>query len=795
MGFIQEARAEKAIEALKGLSTNYAKIIRDGNILKIDTKDLVPGDIIILESGDKIPADARLIDTVNLEISEAILTGESNPVKKITTKINTKKVQLADRKNMIYKDTTVLYGRGEAVVIATGKNTQIGKISTLLQTQEKDETPLGEQLNAVGKKLSLLAGIIIISMLLAGLITQHISMTEAFFTSISLAVAAIPEGLPAIVTVVLAIGVSRLAYHKAIVRRLNAVETLGSTNYILTDKTGTLTKNQMTVTDITTKDNTYAVSLDNNYTDKKGNIINPKQNEMLRWLLTTALLCNDAQRCENIENCKYTGDPTEVALLEAAENAGIEISATRSIYQRLYEIPFSSETKRMVVVVKHPTDDTKTWVLAKGAPEIIETMLTKDGKVLTDATEQYVKEGLRSLAFAYKELTKKDLNRAKKSKKPESILATKLTFLGVLAQKDPIRPEVKHAILKAKDAGINTLVLTGDHKLTATNIAMELGLINSAEEVIDGNILGDAQGKKLQQILDTVKVFARVSPEQKLKITKAIKERDMIVAVTGDGVNDAPAIKAADIGIAMGITGTDVSKEVADIVLEDDNYATIVEAIRQGRIVYDNLLKFIKYLISCNMSEVFVIAACIFTGLPLPLLPIHILWINLITDGLPALALGMEPGERDIMQRKPRNSHENLLSKQKWTNMTYEGLLITGATLTAFGIGLKTSLIAAQTLTLTTLALAQLGNAFNNRSERHSIFSKDLKTNKYLAYTIIASIFIQLFIVYSPLGNLYLKTVILEPKLILAAFTLALVPLVGVEIRKIIKTRKQLKWI
>ena len=784
MGYIQESKAEEAIDALKGLSSSTAKVIREGNLIKIDTKDLVPGDIIILETGDKVPADARLVEAVNMEVSESILTGESNPVKKTYDILDKEDVPLGDRVNMVFKDTTILYGRGKALVTDTGEHTEIGKISQMLQKETKDETPLSVELNIVGKKLSLLAGIVIAIIFVVGYILGEFDLKTSFLTSVSLAVAAIPEGLPAIVTIVLAIGVSRLAKNKAIIRRLEAVETLGSTNYILTDKTGTLTMNQMIVSDIALTDGKYQISFDNVITNEEGHIIDPKNHELLAWLLKIASLCNDAQECSNMEPCDYMGDSTEVALLEMAHKTGMNITELRNSYHRIYEIPFSSEHKKMIVVVKDPDDNRFVYILAKGASEVIQWMVKEDNEVVTNLSNIYTQHGLRTLAFSAKRIPVEMLDEAKELDNPQEILSTHHTFLGVVAQKDPLRPDVKNAINKARAAGINTIILTGDHRLTAATIAKDLGLIASDDEVADGNELGNVTDDQIKEILKTVKVFARVSPEQKLQITRVIKNMDMVVAVTGDGVNDAPAIKAADIGISMGITGTDVSKEVADMVLEDDNYATIVEAIKQGRIVYDNLVKFIRYLISCNISEIFVVGIAIFSGLPLPLLPIHILWINLVTDGLPALSLGLEPGEQDIMLRQPRANNEGLLTKARWARMILEGLILSAATLTMFMIGLKTSLAVAQTLALITLSFTQLVHALNNRSELHSLFSRKLLPNPHLLITLFVSFLIMLVMVYTALGNTLLKTTPVSKELLMLSILVSFVPLFTVEFEK-----------
>ncbi len=825
MGYMQEARAEKAIDALKALSTDYAKVLRDGSVESIQAKDLVPGDILILESGDKVPADARLLEAINLEVNEAILTGESKPTHKDTknlslsistdkitdkdlsggfvqnhlhskTKTQTeKKVAAGDQLNMVFKDTTLIYGRCKAVVTQTGINTEIGQISALLQKQSTTDTPLSKELNVVAKRLTGAALLIILIIFFLGIFGDGLEIEEAFLMAISLAVAAIPEGLPAVVTIALAIGVSRLAKKKAIVRRLQAVETLGSANYILTDKTGTLTKNKMAVTNVATLTSDFTTTIDSDKTstflDEQKKLVDLNTQKDLMWLIKTMVICNDAHvsvKNTDTEGPKFIGDSTEVALLELAYFSEVNTDEIRKTYERVFEIPFSSETKKMLVVVKNPENENEVLVIVKGAPEVIQWMVTEANDRITEINDSYVKSGLRSLAFSYKKLAKAEFEAAKLITNPEEYLSTFHEFLGIVAQKDPLRPEVKDALDIAKNAGIKTLVLTGDHKLTATNIASELGLIESADEVMDGSELGAKTGDELTELLKTIKVFARVSPQQKLTIVETVKSLGNITAVTGDGVNDAPAIKTADIGISMGITGTDVSKEVSDMVLQDDNYATIVEAIRQGRIVYDNLVKFITYLISCNISEILLLTAVIIVGIwvdiPLPLLPIQILWINLITDGLPALALGMEKGEKDIMLRKPRQQG-HLLNRNRWVRMLFQAFMITAVTFVVFTYALNTSTVVAQTAALTTLAFSQLFHSFNSRSEVHSLFSRKLKFNKYLYITLAISIFLQVLVVYSPLGNNFLKTTALPVELFMTAILLAIVPVVGTEIYKL----------
>lgn len=797
LGYIQEAKAEKSVEALKSLSVDHTMVLRDGEVNVIDVSQIVVGDIVVLESGDKVPADGRLIECVSLEVNESILTGEATPVRKNEQEIIRSEAAIGDRINMVFKDTTVISGRTTFIVTATGVNTEIGKISTLLGKEQPQKTPLTIELDGVAKRLTIAALVIIGVVATLGIVRGFLAGNEtlealqlAILTAISLAVAAIPEGLPAVVTISLALGVSQLAKHKAIIRKLEAVETLGSTNVILTDKTGTLTQNKMTVTDIFVGQNiqtnyTVVSHQDHNVIlDKEHRLTDYKQNKNLQWLINCGVLCNDA-RFTNTKN-EFLGDSTETALLELAYLSKINITDLNNTYERLFEIPFSSSTKKMVVVTKNPDDEQTVIVISKGAPEVIQWMVNEENSQIQDVNDKFVKDGLRTLAFSYKTLSKNLFEQAKTTENPEEILSKYHIFAGIIAQKDPIRPEVKHALAVAKIAGIETFMLTGDHKLTAIAIAKDLELINSENQAIDGIELGNPTQQELIKILESKRVFARVSPEQKLNIVKAMKFQNLTTAVTGDGVNDAPAIKTADIGISMGITGTDVSKEVSDMILQDDNYATIIEAIKQGRIVYDNLVKFITYLISCNISEILVITIAMILGTVLPLVPVQILWLNLLTDGLPALALGIEPGEKDIMNR-PARKKGTLLTNKRWLKMVFIATIITISTFTMYMIGLHYSDMVAQTMALTTIAISQLFNALNYRSETHSILSTKIPSNPKLYLVLLGTFLIQILVVYTNIGNTLLKTTPIPVTLFVACVLSAFMVLVAGEIYKVIE--------
>lgn len=824
IGFIQEVQAEKTLESLKEKDVNYALVLRDGNVEKILFPQLVPGDILILEEGSKVPADARIIESFSLRADESILTGESKPTGKSSKPILRKSVPLADRKNIIFKDTEIIAGRGKAAVFATGKDTQIGKIAQFLGKVKNEKTPLTLELAKVGKTLTLVISIIAVLVFILNYLNK-LPVVESLLVAISLAVAAIPEGLPAIVTIVLSIGVKRLAQKKTIVKKLPAVETLGAVRIIAADKTGTLTQNKINVVRIVLPNGENFKVAGEGY-DKNGEftcngkIINPLEKPALERLLTAGVLANDANVSGSDE---IIGDTTEAALIVAARRAKLKVDEIKSGQPRLYEVPFAAFRKMMSVIVK--VNDTGDHILyAKGAPEVIlknSTLTAADREKILEWTLSMAKMGLRSLAVARKKMTAYEVKEALE----EDMLDEKgLEFLGLVGMQDPLRPEIRKAIADARSAGIETIMITGDHKETAVAIAKQAGILtsfhpelplqrhselvsgsrynfysthNNSSHNFAGSVLTQEDIDKLskdelrRKIQNGVHVFARISPMGKLKIIEAIKSIPHTqVAVTGDGVNDAPAISAGHIGIAMGKTGTDLTREVADMVITDDNYATIVEAVREGRVIFANLVKFIRYLISCNLSEVIVVGGGVLFGTPLPLLPIQILWINLITDGMPALALGLDPPEFDVMKKPPRDVGVGILYKKRWVYMLIEGGIMG---VSVFGLFLfaitRFSYPVAQTMTFAALALSQLVHAFNNRSTRKSLFQLGIFTNRYLVVTAIVSIILQLMVTQTYWGNMIFRTSGLTSLNWLMVGLVSLIPFVIVELKKQLRFR------
>ncbi len=765
-GFFQEYKAEKTIEALKKLTAPEAMVVREGKTKRIPSNMLVPGDIVMLEQGTKIPADMRITKGVELKIDESALTGESVSVSKYAEGIKCK--TLAEMASMAFMGTIVTYGRGYGVVVNTGMKTEIGKIAKMVEEAGEQATPLQERLKVFGKKLGFIVIAISIIVIAIGILRGH-ALMEMVTTGIALAVAAIPEGLPAVVTITLAVGLKRLAKHKALVKKLPAVESLGSTSVICADKTGTLTKNEMTVRKIWYKDRLIEVTGkgfeptgDFLFDEKR---IDPIKDKTLSLLLKTGALCNNAQ-LENDESWEIVGDPTEGALVVLSKKAGLDKEALEKQNPRLHEIPFASERKMMSTVNK---SENRNILYVKGAPETILDLCTKiyeNGRIkkltkneknmILDLNQNLANEALRVLAFAYREV---------KTKKFDEKLEKDLVFVGLAGMIDPPRPDVEESIKLCKQAGIKTVMITGDHKNTALAIAKEIGLFEEGKKSLTGAELDSISDEKLEDMIEDISVYARVDPKHKVRIVNAFKKKGHIIAMTGDGVNDAPALKNADIGIAMGIKGTDVAKEASDMILADDDFSNIVRAVEGGRHIYDNIKKFIYYLLSSNIGEVSVVflAMLLFVdpsgSALLPLLAVHLLWINLVTDGPPALALGIDPPSPDIMNRPPRNPKEKILSKGAIRFLIMIGIIMCIGTLGVFYWGLGVSLDKARTLAFTTLVIYEMFNVINCRSLKYSMFKIGVFSNRKLIYAIAASIILQLLVIYVPAIQIGFKTV------------------------------------
>lgn len=773
IGVIQESKAEKALDALKELSTPKALVKRDGSLKEILSEDIVPGDIVIIDAGRYIPGDLRLIDTANLKIEESAFTGESVPSEKDSSFLPDKEIPIGDQNNMAFMSTLATYGRGVGVVVGTGMNTEIGKIAKMIEQEENDETPLQKKLSELGKILGFLAvGICILIFIIS--FFQGRDLLEMFLTSISLAVAAIPEGLPAIVAIVLALGVQRMVKKNAIIRKLPAVETLGSVSIICSDKTGTLTQNKMTVTTVYTNDS-YIKESEFNLNDNESKL-----------LVDCMVLCNDATYSEKSQ----TGDPTEIALLESPFKLNILKEKLEKEFKRIDEIPFDSDRKLMTTV--NLVDDKKARVFTKGALDSILSICNKisiNGKLL-DFTKEYKAKvlensnimsdkALRVLAFAYKDISKENIVL--------DSLEKDLVFIGMVGMIDPPRLEVKDSIKLCKSAGITPVMITGDHKNTAFAIANELGIAEDISQAITGHEIDKFKEEEFNEKIINYRVFARVSPEHKVKIVKAFKSHGNIVSMTGDGVNDAPSLKAADIGVAMGITGTDVSKGASDMILTDDNFSTIVSAVEEGRKIYLNIKKSIVFLLSCNLGEILTLFTAILLNWNSPLQPIHILWVNLITDSFPALALGVDKTKEDVMNNPPRNPKESIFIKSDKIQLIINGVLIGGITLFAFKLGERLyadSLIHAQTMAFVVLSVSQLFLSLSLRSNTKSAFSLGLFSNKYLVYSILLGIFLQVIIIsISFIANIFKVT----PLLLYDWIVVILVSLIPFAINEILK--------
>ncbi len=777
IGVVQENKAEKALEALKSLSTPKALVKRDGNILEIPSEDVVLGDLVIIDAGRYIPADLRLIESINLKVDESAFTGESLPAEKDSSIVlSSDDVAIGDKSNMAFMSTLATYGRGSGIVVSTGMDTEIGKIAKMLDTENDNITPLQKNLAHLGKILGIGAVSISILMFIISMF-QGRDFLQMFMTSISLAVAAIPEGLPATVAIVLALGVQRMSKENAIIRKLPAVETLGSVNIICSDKTGTLTLNKMTVK----KAFVNNISIDVNE-------LNLNKNED-KILVEGMILCNDAT---SIKESK-SGDPTEIALLDVGNKFNILKDSLNLNHKRVNEIPFDSERKLMTTVNLY---ENKYRVFTKGAIDNIlklSTQILKDDKVLPlndeekklilTASNKMSDSALRVLALAYKDT---------KDPSENSNLEDNLTFVGFMGMIDPPRKEVKNSIATSKAAGIRTVMITGDHKNTAFAIGNELGIANNISEALSGSEIDSYSQEEFNKIVNTYNIFARVSPEHKVKIVKALKSHGNIVSMTGDGVNDAPSLKFADIGVAMGITGTDVAKGAADMILTDDNFSTIVKAIEEGRNIFNNIKKSIVFLLSSNLGEVITLFTAILLNWSSPLLPIHILWINLITDSLPALALGVDPKNPNVMSEPPRNPKDNLFSNGTGVTLILLGILIGFTTLLAFKVGeylYPNSLAHAQTMSFVVLSGSQLILSLSMRSENESVFKIGIFKNKKLLGAIFIGILLQISIISIPPIARIFNVFSLTLKDWLFVSLLAMIPFTFFEISKLFRKK------
>ena len=768
LGFIQEYRTEKSLEALKELSAPQAIVIRDGIEKIIPSKEVVPGDLLVLEAGGRVAADSVIVECVNMQVNESILTGESVPVEKYADVSSSKDFEDVPKENRLFMGTTLTSGRGKAIVTQTGMETEMGKIAHMLQNVNEEETPLKKRLNKIGKELVLICLGVCVLIVLAGIYHGE-TLYNMFFAGVSLAVAAIPEGLPAIVTVSLAIGVQRMLKRNVIIRKLPAVETLGSTNIICSDKTGTLTENKMTVKQIHINDVFIDVTGNGYNTQgefrRSGCSIDVSAIETLKMLLTIGALCNNAQFREQ----EAFGDPTEVAIMAVSKKGGIDSEAV-SGYKRIAELPFDSERKRMSVICRNKNNELYLYV--KGAPDKILGLCTQkldengislftstQKKNVFDANEAMASNALRVIAFAYKKLDAMPQNLNSDE------IERNLIYVGLEGMIDPPRPEAIEAIKSCYKAAIKPIMITGDHKSTAVAVAKELGLRTEDDNIVVGDELEDMSDEDLENRVEDISIFARVTPKHKLRIVQAFKRRNNIVAMTGDGVNDAPALKEADIGVAMGKSGTDVAKEASSMVLLDDNFASIVAAIEEGRMIYDNIRKFIRYLLSCNLGEILMMGFAALMGMPMPLIPIQILWLNLVTDGLPALALGVDPPDSGIMDRPPRKSSESIFSRGLGSQILVSGLLIGASSLLAFVVTMHLSqgnIFKARTIAFATMIIAELIYAFECRSEHKNIFKVGFTKNKYLIFATLSSFILMFIVMYNPFLSAIFKTDILS---------------------------------
>ena len=773
MGVIQEAKAEKSIEALKQMTPQITKVIRNGKTTEINAEDLVKGDIVILETGNFIPADCRIIESHNLKIEESSLTGEAEPSLKEANIICKKDIPLGDMKNMAFMASTVVNGTGKAIVTETGMETKVGQIANMIIEDEAPETPLQKKLGEVGKILGIACLAICIIIFIIGLI-KKIESIEMFMTAVGLAVAAIPEGLPAIVTIMLSIGVTKMAKRNSIIRKLPAVETLGSSNVICSDKTGTLTQNKMKVVEVKSKNS--------------------------KFIITMATLCTDCEITVENNQKKVIGEPTEKAIVEEGLHIGCNKKETEKIFQRINEIPFDSNRKMMTTIHRIGS---KYRIICKGAPDVLLDKCTKEVLEIRDSqdikvktldklkikneNEQMAHKALRVIAVAFKDVTELP------SKIDSSTIENNLTFVGLIGMIDPPREGVKEAVKTCKTAGIKTVMITGDHLETAKAIAKDLGILNNGEKAITGQELDKMTQEQLEKNIKEYSVFARVTPEHKVRIVKAWQRNGAVVAMTGDGVNDSPALKNANIGIAMGRNGTDVAKNAADIILTDDNFVTIVEAVKQGRNIYDNIKKAVHFLLSTNIGEIVTIFVGLILGLKSPLLAIQLLWINLVTDSLPAIALGLEKPEKDIMQRKPIDSKKGIFANGLWNKIILEGTMIGVLTLVAFSIGNKYyTLEVARTMAFLSIGFLELIHSINVKNEK-SIFETGLFENKYLVGSFVLGIFVQAIVVVVPAFAKVFEVVPLSLTQWIITIAISILPIPVIELQKKIDSKNEIK--
>ncbi|QRN82875.1 cation-translocating P-type ATPase [Chloroflexota bacterium] len=835
MGIIQESQAEAALAALKKLAAPESSVLRDGHRISVPAAQLVPGDIVFLEAGNYIPADVRLLEAVNLRVDEASLTGESLPVEKNAQTRLEADIPLGDRKNTAFMGTLVNYGRGKGVVVSIGMETQLGMIATMLQSVENEETPLQRRLDQLGKVLGwgslAVCGLVFVIGAVRfiadsgfGNILSPAALeefTNLFMIAVSLAIAAVPEGLPAVVTISLALGMREMVRRHALIRKLSSVETLGSATVICSDKTGTLTQNEMTVTRIWSGDQFVDVT-GSGYAPKGDFTVNNEKVSLdkypaVKTSLWLGTLNNDSQlehagEQDGQETFRMIGDPTEGAILVAALKAGASAKALNVAYPRQQEIPFDSTRKRMVTIhsVEKPEDsdisplaedEKREWhiIAVKGAPDVvlnlcshIQTMTNGDEKLTDDRRKQVLAandamtgSALRVLGVAYRMLPvlPDEINSEE--------LEKDLTFVGLIGMIDPARTEVKEALNTARDAGIRTIMITGDYPNTARAIAEEIGLLQAGHKVMTGAEINHLSDEEMIQNVMETDVYARVSPEHKMRIVDALRANDEVVAMTGDGVNDAPAIKRADIGVAMGITGTDVAKGTADMVLTDDNYASIVSAVEQGRVIYSNIRKFVYYLLSCNAAEIMVIFLATLFGWPVPLTAIQLLWLNLVTDGAPALALGTEPGDPDIMDQPPRPTNEPIINKFMLVGIVVQTIAITAVTLGAFALGLNQgSLEFAETMAFVTLSISELFRAFTARSEYYPLLKIGLLKNKLMNWAVLGSLVLIMLVIYIPFLQPIFNTAALGWAQWLEILPLILVPSAAAEVTKFAMQKK-----